>query len=172
MPYYRTYLEHSWLRLGPKQSTDLLVMTESLDGDPAVAGSTNRELLWDPTNLLEISGWVNGVCKAQCTGGAAVEVHSGRTTTIRDIGFNPEPAVVGRVLLPNGSPVTRGTVLATARRQGEGPEDQLVAHGDVRNDGRFFVFMPGLQRGMETSLSYLGDFSFAPTEAGPLVVEF
>jgi hypothetical protein len=172
MPYYRTYLEHSWLRLGPKQSADVLVMTESLDGDPAFAASINRELLWETPNLLEISGWVNGVCKAQCTGGAAVEVNSGRTTTIRDIEFSPEPGVFGKVVLPNGSAATRGIMLATARQPGEPLDRQLVGHDDVSNDGRFFVFMAGLQPGMEVSLSYLGDFSFAPTEAGPLVADF
>ncbi|KUI27911.1 hypothetical protein [Mycobacterium sp. GA-2829] len=172
MPYYRTYLEHSWLRLGPKQSADLLVMTESLDGDPKFAADINKELLWETPNMLEISGWVNGVCRAQCTGGAAVQVNSGRTTEIREIGFNAEPGVTGRVLLPNGSPVTRGVVLATARYPGEPPHNQIAAHDEVTNSGHFFVYFPGLERGMEVSLNYLGDFSYAPSEAGPVEVDF
>lgn len=172
MPYYRTYLEHSWLRLGPKQSADLMVMTESLDGDPAFSGTINRELLWETPNLLEISGWVNGVCAAKCTGGAAVQVNSGRTTEIRDIEFSPEPGVFGKVLLPTGAPATNGTMLAIARRPGEGHERDLIAQDEVRNDGRFFVFMAGLERGMQVSLSYLPGFSFAPSEAGPLEVDF
>jgi hypothetical protein len=112
------------------------------------------------------------VCKAQCTGGAAVEVNSGRTTEIRDVGFSPEPGVFGLLVLPNGSPATHGVMLATASYPGEELDRQLVANSQVRNDGEFFVYIPGLRRGMEVSLSYLGDFSYAPTEAGPLVVDF
>lgn len=174
MPYYRTYLEHSWLRLGPHQSADVMVMTESLEGDPAFAASFERGSAWETPNLLEISGWVAGVCVAKCTGGAAVQVNSGRTTTIRDIQVVPEPGVLGRVQLPDGSFARNGTMLAIARERGAEPDPgrDLVQHADVRNDGRFFVSLNGLERGMEVFLNYLPGPSYAPSEAGPIEVDF
>jgi hypothetical protein len=174
MPYYRTYLEHSWLRLGPHESADVMVMTESLEGDPAFAASFEKGSAWETPNLLEISGWVAGVCVAKCTGGAAVQVNSGQTTTIRDIQVVAEPGVLGRVQLPDGSFARNGTMLAIARERGAEPDPRrdLVEHDEVRSDGRFFVSMNGLERGMEIFLNYLPGFSYAPCEAGPIEADF
>ncbi|BDX32286.1 hypothetical protein TUM20985_28330 [Mycobacterium antarcticum] len=174
MPYYRTYLEHSWLRLGPHQKAEVMVMTESLVGDPAFAASFEPGAAWEAPNLLEISGWVAGVCVAKCTGGAAVQVNSGRTTTIRDIQVVAEPGVLGWVRLPDGSSATNGTMLAIARGRGADPDPErdLVGHGDLQNDGRFFVSLNGLERGMEISLNYLPGASYAPCEAGPIDADF
>jgi M6 family metalloprotease-like protein len=171
-PYYRTYLEHSWLRLGPHESADVMVMTESLVGDPAFP-SLEGGAAWESPNQLEISGWVSGVCAAKCTGGAAVQVNSGRTTTIRDIQVVQEPGVLGRVQLPDDSFVGNGTMLAIARRRGAEPgRDDVVGHGEVHGDGRFFVSLNGLERGMEVRLNYLPGPSYAPCEAGPIEVDF
>ena len=174
MPYYRTYLDHSWLRLGPHQSAEIMVMTESLEGDPAFATSFEPGSAWETPNLLEISGWVAGVCVAKCTGGAAVQVNSGRTTTIGDIRVVEEPGVLGRVQQADGSFVRNGTMLAIARERGADPDPErdIVGHDTVRGDGRFFVSLNGLRRGMEVFLDYLPGFSYAPCQAGPIEVDF
>ena len=173
-PFYRTYLEHSWLRLGPQETRAIGVMTESLDGDPNWKAfiEEHRGALWEIPNILEISGWVQGVCAPQCTGGATLEIHSGRATTIREIEFFQEPGASGTVVSPDGTPADRGTVLMTAIREGDDPRNQLVATADVRQDGRFFLFLQGLEPGMVTKIFYLGGFGLAPCETDFLRAEF
>lgn len=62
----------------------------------------------------------------------------------------------GSVLRADGTPADHGGVLMTAFREGDDPANQRTALGDVRNDGRFFVFMEGLEPGMIVNLHYLG----------------
>lgn len=173
-PFYRTYLEHSWLRLGPQESREIVVMTECLDGDPAWAGfiEEHRGEMWEVPNVLEISGWVRGVCVSHCVGGATVEVNSGRRTRIEDIEFFQEPGVSGTVLRPDGTPADHGTILVTALREGEDPSRQMVATSDVRQDGRFFTFVQGLEPGMVVQIFYLGGFGMAPCESALLRADF
>ncbi len=173
-PFYRTYLEHSWLRLGPKQERTIGVMTESLDGDPAWAAfvDRNRGVMWETPNLLEVSGWVHAVCAPQCTGGVSLAVHSGRRTRFEDLRFYPEPGAAGVVRASDGTPANNGQVLMTAWREGEDPAKRLTASADVQNDGGFFVYHAQLERGMVATLHYLGGYGFAPVDTGRLDVEW
>jgi hypothetical protein len=173
-PFYRTYIEHSWVRLPAGQTREIQVMTESLDGDPAWASfvNENRSRMWELSNVLEVSGWVHGVCVAQCTGGASLEVQSGRGTTIDDIRFYPEPGTAGIVRRTDGTPATSGTILLTARRAVDDVEGQLTASSNVHVDGTFFVYLRELQPGMLVSLHYLGSYGLAPSETGMLRFEY
>ena len=173
-PFYRTYLEHGWLRLGPQETREVGVMVESLDGDPAWQTFINQHEgeIWEVPGILEISGWVQGVCAPKCTGGATVTVSSGKRTGFRDIEFFQEPGAAGMVVRPDGTPANRGNVLMTAIREGEDPSRQLTAIADVRPDGKFFAYMHDLERGMLVKLHYLGDFGLAPCESDLLRAEF
>jgi hypothetical protein len=65
-------------------------------------------------------------------------------------------------------------MLAIARERGADPDPErdIVGHDAVRGDGRFFVLLNGLRRGMEVFLEYLPGLSYAPCEAGPIEVDF
>ncbi|SMH40524.1 M6 family metalloprotease domain-containing protein [Rathayibacter oskolensis] len=173
-PFYRTYLEHAWLSLPARQSREIEVMTESLDGDPVWQGfvEQHRGLIWEQSNVLEISGWVSGVCAALCTGGATLEVDSGRATRIEDVAFFAEPGASGVVLRADGKPADNGTVLMTALAEGEELDRQRTATSEVSADGSFFVFLRSLEPGMAVTLHFLGGYGVAPTEAGPFRAEF
>ncbi|BCT75245.1 hypothetical protein SCMU_10870 [Sinomonas cyclohexanicum] len=174
LPYYRTYVEHSWVRLPAKQTREIEVMTESLDGDPSWASlvDANRSHMWEVANTLEISGWMHGVCVAQCTGGASLEVRSGRGTVLDGIRFYPEPGASGVVRRSDGTTADHGTVLLTARRDEADVEHQLTATADVRADGTFFVYLRELRPGMLVSLHYLGGYGLAPCETGWMRFEY
>lgn len=176
-PFYRVFIEHSWLRLGPRQSGEVGVMVESLNGDPNWDEliSENESRMFEESGIVEVSGWVQGVCAPQCTGGATLEVNSGRASEFRDLRFYRREGGVGSGMLTttSGDPVTHGIVLMTARRDGDDdPNNQLSATDDVHSDGRFSVSMEGLESGMVAQLFYLGAYRFAPCESPPIKVEF
>ena len=172
-PFYRTYVEHSWVRLPAQQTREIQVMTECLDGDPVWATfiDANRSAMWEMSNVLDVSGRVHGVCSASCTGGASLEIRSGRGTEIRDIAFYAEPGVLGTVRRGDGSLADHGTILLVARYEDEPVEDQRTAYSNVQNDGSFFVYMQDLERGMLVSLHYLGGFGLAPCETREMVFD-
>jgi M6 family metalloprotease-like protein len=173
-PFYRVFLEHSWLRLGPHQTRDIEVMVESLVNDPLWEDfvSQHEGEVFEVPNILEISGWVQGVCAPQCTGGATVETRSGVASQFEGLEFSPEPGGLGVVRTSHGDAVDNGTVLMTAYREGDDPSQQLTATDEVSNDGRFFAFMQGLEEGMLAQFFYLGGFGFAPCESRPRRVTF
>ncbi|MET2010568.1 hypothetical protein ABXJ56_03395 [Microbacterium chocolatum] len=173
-PFYRTYLEHSWVLLPPLQSREIGVMTESLDGDPVWQEfiDERRSEMWEVTNILEISGWVSGVCAPQCTGGASLETNSGRRTAFKGIEFFQEPGAAGLVMKPDGTPADHGTVVMTARWEDEDVSAQRTATTEVRSDGRFFAYMQELEPGMVVTLHYLGGYGLAPCDSEPLRADF
>jgi M6 family metalloprotease-like protein len=172
-PFYRTYLQHKWLRLDPLESRTIEVMTESLDGDPVWADfvNDNRETLYETPNNLDISAWVEGVCTATCIGGASVQVATGRQTRIDEIEFFQEPGVRGHVsYVDNHSDVTSGSALVTLRRPDDDAASQLVYSGPV-SDGWFTIYAPGLEPGMIARAYFLGTWDAAPSETNPITVE-
>lgn len=172
-PFYRTYLQHKWLRLNPLESRTIEVMTESLDGDPVWADfvEENRSAMYEIPNNLDISAWVEGVCSAACIGGASVQVETGRTTGIDGIGVYQEPAVYGRVSYSDGSPVGFGPIIITVRPPDDDPIKQLTFSGDLDNDGSFVIYTPGLELGMIVRAYFIGAYSSAPSESKPFTVE-
>ncbi|QIG45213.1 hypothetical protein G5V58_22785 [Nocardioides anomalus] len=174
LPYYRTYLDHRWLRIPARQTREIQVMTESLDGDPAHATfiDRHREQLWGETNLLEISGHVQGVCSTFCTGGASVETRTARKAVIEDVRFYPEPGAAGVVRQPDGTPATGGEVLMVFRHEDEPLTEERTATAQVNSSGGFFVYDRRLERGMVAGLHYLGGWGYAPCDLDGLRAEW
>lgn len=169
-PFYRTYLDHKWLRLGPLESRTIEVMTESLDGDPVWQQFVDerREMLYETPNNLDISAWVDGVCAATCIGGASVQVATGRQTRIDEIDFFQEPGVRGHVTyVDDGSDLDSGGVLVTLRRSDDNPTSQLAFTAEI-SDGWFNAYTPGLEPGMIARAYFLGRWDAAPSETGPI----
>ena len=129
------------------------VMVESLVGDPVWEGfvSQHKGEVFEVPNILEVSGWVQGVCAPQCNWRG----HAGNTLRPRDgvpgLGIQPGAGWTWIRADIQRRQVDNGTVLMTALREGDDPANQLTATRDVSNDGSFFVFMQGLEAGMVAS---------------------
>lgn len=116
-PLFRTYLDHTWLRLQPGESKDVRVMFEyAYLKDPAWVPSLERYI--GRPNDISISA------VAQCRtlppseahvplGGVSVRVRKGRATAVTEIRYD-QPRIFGRVVTQDTKePVSAGKVILT-----------------------------------------------------------
>ncbi|MCF4122802.1 hypothetical protein L1785_17635 [Antribacter sp. KLBMP9083] len=143
--WYRTYLEHQWVWLDPGETRRVGVMYESLLGDPAFAATVGerRREVWKRPSRLGVVGLLENplddrLHAAEPTGGATVELASGRKTRIEPFGV-AERTVRGRVTTADdGSPVTSGAVLVVLRPKGSA-KGEVTIPAELDEKGWFTV---------------------------------
>jgi M6 family metalloprotease-like protein len=116
-PLFRTYVEHTWVVLGPGESRGIRVMFEyAFVEDPVHVPELERYL--GKPNDVAISAFAQFRTSPPSeahlpAGGVSVRVHKGRATTFEPFGLD-FPVVFGRVVTTDThEPVTEGTVIVT-----------------------------------------------------------
>ncbi len=164
--FARTYLEHSWVRLGPGEERQVMFLTESMLGDPTAGpwASEHAEKIYETPNSVRLTGIVDhgSVCHGFVTGGAQVLVRSARATRFVKLTVDQELATGEIRTVDNGQGVS-GTVLVSLWPP-EAPEKVTVVKGEVSNGVFEFSFRP-VDDGMVAQAHYLGGFDFAPCDS-------
>jgi M6 family metalloprotease-like protein len=163
-PISRTYLEQAWVLLQPGEERDVRFWTESMIGDPALAPRTKRlqSTSWETPNRLRLTGVADAGegCHGVTTGGANVDVVSGRRTRFVDLSVGRGFAR-GRVEVEETGDGPWGSVVVSIRDDKDGP-DLGVFTGEVR-DGQFgFEFRGHVDGGRIAQAEFNGGYSAAP----------
>lgn len=167
-PYYRTYVEKSWVRLEPGGARDVLFMTESILGDPTTdpAVGERREAVYKQPNSVRLTGVADtaGLCHGFVTGGAHVLVRSARATEFVEFGREGE-LVWGRVVTRDDGSGVNGPLLVTLTPE-DAPEKEQTFDTTVVN-GDFRLAAPPSPR-WRLQGHFLGGFDSAPCTSKPL----
>ncbi|TAK60539.1 hypothetical protein [Methylobacter sp.] len=148
--YFRTYVDHAWRRLGPRQTDVTQVSYESLAGDPlhdrdfqiAFREAQDRGLVNDLTARTFVMP-ERVFCGPQERWGVQLQVHAGLRTFVREISARGE-LVSGLILAGDDARpevVTGGNVRLVGypiRR----PEEQIMTDGQVDAIGEFRLIIP------------------------------
>ena len=167
--FARTYVEHAWVHLKPGEERDVMFLTESLLGDPALGHLAReyREQIYKSPNSVRITGIADDheTCEGYVTGGAHVLVRSARAT--RWVKFAREGGhAFGRVEAVDDRSGVEGTVLVTVWPE-QAPEKAIVREGRAV-DGDVNVELGHVEDDWLTQAHYLGGFDLAPCDSDVL----
>lgn len=138
-PLFRTYLEHTWVNLGPRDTREIEVMFEYAGDEQAAWNPALEQYIGEPADV-SIAAFVvepGAKCSDELShlGGFTARLVTGRMTEIIDPVFDP-PVVAGRlVTVDDGSPVGAGRIIATVRLD----KEERYEHGPVGPDGSFML---------------------------------
>jgi hypothetical protein len=144
-PLYRTYLEHSWLRLQPGEITKIAVMFEfapdAPQSDPGI--DKLREKYLRVPNVVNVVGLIEDPGDPRLHGpwlvaGVTAEVATGKSTRFEDVKQDGR-SVLGRVATTDGTPVPPGSVVLT--RRGKDAEDLGSEIAPLQKSGAFRAVM-------------------------------
>ena len=156
-PFYRTYLEHKWLDLGPLESRPVTVMMEYVGTAPPGAGDRQRPDDKRPVNQVMLAGYAQNPYDTTGhnlvrLGGAQLEVATGERTRFQEFGADAR-TVHGAVVTAGGQPVSGGAVILTLRDPGGRLRNQRVElrsgifraqlQGEAREVTAYYVPAPG-----------------------------
>jgi hypothetical protein len=162
-PYVRTYLEHSWVDLGPGQERDVLFLTESMIGDPMLDSHLQdyRFEIYRRPNSLRLTGIADtrAGCHGSVIGGAHVVVRAARRTEFVAFGQDSD-IVFGEVRTTDTHEGVNGKALVTLSPPGV-PEREESRVGQVI-DGFFRLEVGHVAGGWSIQGHYLGDIDKAP----------
>ncbi|MFQ5528087.1 MAG: CARDB domain-containing protein [Thermoanaerobaculia bacterium] len=101
-PLFRTYLEHSWLRLGPGETKNVRMMFEYAVGEDTALVPELEQYISLPNNLsmfavVEEPGGEPGQA-AVPLGGVSAQVVTGRATRVEPFSFDPPATAAGQVV--------------------------------------------------------------------------
>lgn len=164
--YARTYVEHAWIRLGPGEERDVLFLTESLIGDPALGEEARerRERIYKEPNSVRLTGIADDhkTCEGFVTGGAHVLVRSARATEFVKFGRDGGLAF-GRVEAVDDRSGADGIVLVTVGPE-DAPEKAFVREGRAV-DGDVRVEVGDVEDDWLVQGHYLGAFDLSPCDS-------
>lgn len=179
-PQHRVFVDHQWLRIPGRGRRPIRVWDEALWGTPEwglVAKEHQRSpsFLWEVPNRLSIAGWAERPFEADCgaqtlTGGVGMRIDAGRATQIR-IRAAKRNYVAGQVVfVDNGAPVESGGTILIEVSAGSGKYFTLTT--EVGQSGAFSRDFnnPFGEDTKTIELHYLGSYSAAPCDTGPLPV--
>ena len=173
---HRVWVDHQWLRVEGGQSLPVHVFDEADVGDDPDGADWERLSV---DNVVSVQGWATRPFAAAClapslTGGAALGVGAGRTTTIRFEEAHRAWAR-GTVAFNDGSPVANGVVLLVLSEVDDtGAVDPFGARVTGRaqvHNGQFADEWPGLNAEHGQIVGhFLGGFAAAPSDSEPVPV--
>ncbi|WP_062435248.1 hypothetical protein [Herbidospora daliensis] len=157
---FRTYLEHTWVRLAPGETRAVEVMVECVAREPAFADRVREAELWRTPNVVTVVATVADPGSDVLTpiGGGTIEVRAGLATGLTELDVS-ETSASGRLTTAEGDPVAGATVLLTSRDAGRA---ELVERATTDVSGRFST----LVRRRPAEIAYPGDLmGYAPCSA-------
>jgi hypothetical protein len=169
-PFVRTYLDHAWVRLQPGEERNVRFLTESIVGDPALAGFVkehSRRIYKEPSSL-RLTGIAQEphTCDGYVTGGAQVLVRAARATRFVKISVQGELAT-GRIETVDDGSGVDGIVLITIAPP-DRPDRQWVEQGRVVNGNFEFILDRPAPSGYRATGHYTGGFDRAPCDSETL----
>jgi hypothetical protein len=169
-PFVRTYLDHAWVWLQPGEERNVRFLTESIVGDPGLAGfvEENCRRIYEEPSSLRLTGIAQEprTCDGYVTGGAQVLVRAARATRFVEISVQGELAA-GRIETVDDGSGVDGIVLITITPPNR-PDRQSVEQGQVDNGNFEFVLDRPGPPGWQATGHYLGGFDRAPCDSETL----
>jgi hypothetical protein len=164
--FFRTYVQHTWVHLQPREERNVMFMSESLVGDATLAHMVReyRERIYKEPNSLRLTGIADDheTCHGFVTGGAHVVVRAARAT--RFVKFSHDGGLAsGRIEAVDNGQGVNGTVLVTLTPPGT-PEKEEFREGTVQN-GNFRAELGRVRRGWIVQGHYTGSFDLGPCES-------
>jgi M6 family metalloprotease-like protein len=171
-PLFRVYLSHRWVYLEPGEQKPILVMTESLFGDPRFADYTeqlwNREERVMTTVRLSALGDTGEACAPAVLGGASILAIAGRMTEFEYFHANADVAE-GRVISVDTREGVNGRVLVSIRPVKEEDDREEIVREAFAQDGHFIIEI-GAQPETIIQGHYLGNAQFAPCDSEEIAI--
>jgi M6 family metalloprotease-like protein len=168
--FSRTYVEHAWVHLQPGAERNVMFMTESVIGDPALEPLVREygERIYKETNSVRLTGIADDheTCHGFVTGGAHVLVRAARAT--RFVKFGEDGGLAfGRIEAVDDGSGVDGTVLVTLTS----PDDPTkeVVHGGTVQDGDFRIELGRVRAKFLVQGHFTGGFDTAPCESDQLI---
>jgi len=126
-PNYRTYLEHRWLKLAPKESRKVKVMMEFDPTAPIKQDVQSREKFRKVPNDVKLAAHIEDptmkpIHSADQTGGAQVQIVTGRKTKVGRFTVEQNSISGTIVTVDDGKAVPGGKVIIRIDRDGK-PEN-------------------------------------------------
>jgi M6 family metalloprotease-like protein len=169
LDWYRTYLEHTSVRLGPGESRNVEVMVECVADEPAFRDAVPRERLFRVPNIVTTIAAVREPESdvTEPIGGATIEVRAARAAELTQLDVSRRNAS-GRVrLVDDGSAAPRGGEVVVATRA-NAPGGEASHRTALGLDGAFAVDTPDFARvsgPLDIDLVYAGDEGIGPATA-------
>jgi len=166
-PLYRTYIDHRWVYLQPGERRQILVMIESLMGDPRFDRITREfqhgERRVMTTMRLSALGDNRATCTAAVLGGASILAIAGIGTEFRrfDVRGGRGEGFVTRS--DTGAGVS-GPVLVSIIPRRPNEQRKEVLHEVIAQSGRFVVEV-GEARDAHVQAHYLGIYPYGPCDS-------
>ncbi|OBA88282.1 hypothetical protein A5662_25305 [Mycobacteriaceae bacterium 1482268.1] len=167
-PLFRVYLDHQWVVLGPHEKKRILMMSESLLGDPRFEALfrpyMDGEHRIETTMRLSAYGDTGELCAGDLVGGVAVKVMTGLATEFRL--FEVHGHGVHGIIAESatGDPVN-GPVLVTVRpADPDDPRKELTARARAVN-GEFRAEFGDYRDGDIVQGHYLGQALWMPCDS-------
>jgi hypothetical protein len=170
-PLFRVFLDHRWVYLQPGERQRILLMVESLLGDPRyddlVREFQHREEMIETQVRLSALGDTGETCTQSLIGGVTVRAITGQGTEFEFFDLIAGGgAAEGRVVQSDTHTGVRGTVLVSVMpRDQDDPTSELIVEAQLDNDGHFIVELGREPDGGRFQASYLGQFPWTPCDS-------
>jgi len=161
-PLFRTFLDHTWLKLQAGESRDLRVMFEyAYEEDPVWDPNLERYISLPDDVAINAVIWRiadEPVEEGTDLGGVSARIATGYSTRFNTFAFDPPTSVSGHIVrVKNSEPVSGGKVLLVLTAGGE---EQYV-EASVNGTGQFQATLPVVA----TPLSIQGHYLAPPGNA-------
>ncbi|WIE50666.1 hypothetical protein [Pseudomonas sp. GM17] len=170
-PWFRTYVEKSWVHLQPGEERNVMFMSESPIGDPLldVWMREFREHIYREPNSLRLTGIADDheTCHGLVTGGAHVLVRAARATCFDRFAVSRN-GVSGRIKIIDNEQGANGKVIITLLSPGE-LDKEIVQEGNVQ-EGTFQIELGNVRSDCLVQGYYLGGFDLAPCQSEQLKI--
>jgi len=139
-PNYRTYLEHRWLKLAPRESKKVKVMFEFDPTAPIKQDVQSREKFRKVPNDVKLAAHIEDpkmrpIHSADMTGGAQVQIVTGRKTKMERFSVEKNNIRGTVVTVDNGDEVPGGKVIL--RIDTDGKPENMTYQTVTMNGGDF-----------------------------------
>jgi hypothetical protein len=166
-PLFRTYLDHRWVHLKPRESKQILVMVEALYGDKRFDELTQRfqhgERRVATTLRLTALGDTRQTCTATVMGGVSILAITGVDTHFKRFEAHDGHAKGEVVRTDTGDGVDGKVLISILPEQPDERRSEIV-HEVQAVGGQFFVQVPTPQQSI-IQAHFLGGFPFGPSDS-------
>lgn len=170
-PLFRVYLNHRWVRLAPGAKAPILVMIESLLGDPRYADLVKEHQQGEQrvTSTVRISalGDTGEACAPTVLGGATILAITGRATRFDAFTANVDMAQGTVVAADTGAGVDGKILISIRNADPNDPAPEIIKEGFVQS-GAFQVLLNSIPPGSVVQGHYLGQNQMAPSDSQPV----
>jgi M6 family metalloprotease-like protein len=167
-PLFRVYLDHQWVVLGPGEKKRILMMSESLLGDPRFEQMfrpyMDGERRIETTMRLSAYGDTGELCAADLVGGVSVKVMTGFATEFRRFEVDGHGVRGAIAESATGDPVNGPVVVTVRPPDPDDPRPELSVRANAVN-GEFRTEFGDHRDGDIVQGHYLGQALWMPCDS-------